>query len=77
MPSKQISSIGLLIVSEMTENPLEKYVQFWFRETLLINFRLASVIVLVAPNMAELQVFRIQCYFSYTESREAFTEKKC
>ena len=59
MPSKRISGIGLFIVSEMTEKPMEKYVQFWFPETLLINFRLASVIVLVAPNMAELQVFRI------------------
>ena len=59
MPSKRISSIGLFIVSEMTENPMEKYVQFWFREMLLINFGLASVIVLVAPKVAELQVFQI------------------
>ena len=59
MPLKQISSIGLFIVSEMTENPVDKYVQFWFPETLLINFRLLSVIVSVAPNVAVLQVFRI------------------
>ena len=52
MPSKRISSIGLFIVSEMTENPME-------REMLLINFRLASVNVLVAPNVAKLEVFRI------------------
>ena len=59
MPLKQISSIGLFIVSEMTENLVDKYVQFWFPETLLINFRLLSVIVSVAPNVAVLQVFRI------------------
>ena len=67
MPLKRISSIGLFIVSEMTENPMEKYVQFWFRETMLINFGLASVIILVAPSVAVLQImqiFQILSYFS-------------
>ena len=59
MPLKQISSIGLFIVSEMTENPMEKYVQFWFHETMLINFGLASVIISVAPNMPVLQIMQV------------------
>ena len=32
------SSIGMFIVSEMTENPTAKYEKFWFRASLLINF---------------------------------------
>ena len=43
------SSIGMFIVSEMTENPTAKYEKFWFRASLLINFRSAGVVVSVAP----------------------------
>ena len=32
------SSIGMFIVSEMTENQTAKYEKFWFRASLLINF---------------------------------------
>ena len=35
MLSKRISSIGMFIVSEMTENPTAKYEKFGFRESLL------------------------------------------
>ena len=67
MLSKQISSIDMFIMSEMTQNPTTKYVIFWFCATLLINFGRESVIILGAPNLAVLQimqVFRIQCHFS-------------
>ena len=39
MLSKHISSIGLFIVSEMTENPTAKNGKVWCCATLLINFR--------------------------------------
>ena len=62
------SSIGMFIVSEMTENPTVKYENFWFRASLSVNFGRATVVVSVAPiNLAVLQsmqVFQIQCYFS-------------
>ena len=45
MLSKRISSIGMFIVSEMTENPTTKYVKYWFRATLLINFGRSGIIV--------------------------------
>ena len=54
MLSKRISSIGMFIVSEMTENPTAKYKKFWFRASLLINCGCASVVVSVAPNLAVL-----------------------
>ena len=65
---KANSSIGMFIVSEMTENATVKYEKFWFCASLLINFGRTSVVVSVAPlNLTVLlimQVFRIQCYFS-------------
>ena len=54
MLSKRISRIGLSIVSEMTENATAKYVKFWFRATMLINFGRSSVIVPVARILAAL-----------------------
>ena len=48
MLSKRISSIGMFIVSEMTENLAEK---FWFRASL---FGFESVVVSVAPYLAVL-----------------------
>ena len=57
MLHKRISSIGLFIISEMRENPTVKYAKYWFHATLLINFK--SVIVLVAPYMAVLQVMEV------------------
>ena len=59
MLSKRISSIGLSFVSEITENPTAKYVKFWFRATLLINFGRSSVIVLVARNLAMLEIMQL------------------
>ena len=56
MISKNISSISFFIVSKMTENPMAKYVKFWFHATLLINFGCSSVIVSVACNLAVLQI---------------------
>ena len=53
------SSIGMFIVSEMTENPTAKYEKFWFRASLLINFRLTSVVFSVAPNLAVLQITQV------------------
>ena len=54
------SSIGMFIVSEMTENPTAKYEKFWFRASLLINFRSAGVVVSVAPmNLAVLQIMQV------------------
>ena len=57
-------SIGMFIVSEMTENPTAKYEKFWFRASLLIiTFERVSVVVSVAPiNLAVLEImhfFRI------------------
>ena len=53
------SSIGMFIVSEMTENPTAKYEKFWFRASLLINGR-ASVVVSVAPiNLTVLQIMQV------------------
>ena len=46
MLSKRISSIGMFIVSEMTENLWAKYEKFWFRASL---FGFESVVVSVAP----------------------------
>ena len=40
----------------MTENPTAKYVRFWFRATLLINFGCSSIIILVACNLAVLKI---------------------
>ena len=57
MLHQRISSIGLFIISEMRENPTVKYVKYWFHVTLLINFK--SVIVLVAPYLAVLQVMEV------------------
>ena len=54
MLSKRISSIGMFIVSEMTENPTAKYEKFWFRASLLINCGFETVVVSVAPNLAVL-----------------------
>ena len=51
MLSKRISSIGMFIVSEMTENLWAKYENFWFRASL---FGFESVVVSVAPNLAML-----------------------
>ena len=49
------SSIGMFIVSEMTENPTGYDEKFCFRASLLINFGRASVVVSVAPiNLAVL-----------------------
>jgi len=42
-----VSSIGLFIVSEMTENPTAKYEKFWFRATLLIDITWLCCIKLV------------------------------
>ena len=54
------SSIGMFIVSEMTENPTAKYEKFWFRASLLINFGRASVVVPVAPiNLTVLQIMQV------------------
>ena len=54
------SSIGMFIVSEMTENPTAKYEKFWFRASLLINFGRASVVVSVAPiNLTVLQIMQV------------------
>ena len=51
------SSIGMFIVSEMTENPTAKYEKF--RASLLINGR-ASVVVSVAPiNLTVLQIMQV------------------
>ena len=48
------SSIGMFIVSEMTENPMGN-MKFWFCASLLINFGRASVVISVAPiNLAVL-----------------------
>ena len=59
------SSIGMFIVSEMTENLTAKFEKFWFRASLSSNFGRASVVVSVAPiNLAVLQImqlFRIYC----------------
>ena len=55
MLSKRVSSIGLFTVSDMTGKPTAKYVKFWFRITLLINFGRSRVIVSVARNLAVLQ----------------------
>ena len=83
MLSKQILSISLSIVSEMTENPTAKYVKFCFRATLLIDFRRSSVIVSVVCKLAVLQfmhLFRISVISVKkkvaTEIQEEFTEKK-
>ena len=54
MLSKRISSIGMFIVSEMTENPTAKYEKVWFRASLLINCGFESVVISVAPNFAVL-----------------------
>ena len=54
MLSKRIPSIGMFIVSEMTENPTAKYENFWFRASLLINCGFESVVFSVAPNLAVL-----------------------
>ena len=51
MLSKRISSIGMFIVSEMTENPTAKYEKFWFRASLLINCGFECVVVSVVPNL--------------------------
>ena len=59
MLSKRISSISLFIVSEMTENPTAECVKFWFRATLLINLGCSSVNVLVACNLAVLQIMQL------------------
>ena len=54
------SSIGMFIVSEMTENPTVKYENFWFRVSLSVNFGRASVVVSVAPmNLAVLQIMQV------------------
>jgi len=53
------SSIGMFIVSEMTENPTAKYEKFWFRASLLTNFGLTSVVFSVAPNLAVLQITQV------------------
>ena len=45
MLSKRISSIGIFIVSEMTENPTAKYEKFWFPASLLINCGFESVVL--------------------------------
>ena len=66
MLSNRISSIGLFIVSEMTENQTEKYVKFWFRATLLINSVRASVIVSVALNLAVLQITAVCNFFGFS-----------
>ena len=54
MLSKRISSIGMFIVSEMTENPTAKYEKFWCRASLLINCGFECVVVSVAPHLAVL-----------------------
>ena len=54
MLSKRISSIGMFIVSEMTENLTAKYEKLWFRAGLLINCGFESVVLSVAPNLAVL-----------------------
>ena len=59
MRSKRISSIGMFVVSELTEKPMAKYVKFWFRATLLINFGRASVIFSIAPNLGVLQIMQV------------------
>ena len=51
MLSKRISSIGLFIMSEMTENPTMKNVKFWFCATLLISPGHASVYVSESCNL--------------------------
>ena len=66
----------------MKENPTAKYVKFWFRATLLINFERASVIVTVDPYLAMLQIMHV--FFGFrvisvknnmsTEIQEEFTE---
>ena len=48
MLSKRISSIGMFIVSEMTENPTAKYEKFWFPASLLINCGFESAVVSVS-----------------------------
>ena len=54
------SSIGMFIISEMTDNPTAKYENFWFRASLLINFRRASVVISVAPiNLTVLQIMQV------------------
>ena len=57
MLSKRISSIGMFIVSEMTENLWAKYEKFWFRAS-LFGFESVVVtivtVVTVAPNLAVL-----------------------
>ena len=58
--SQGYSSIGMFIVSEMTENPTAKYEKFWFRASLLINFGLTSVIFSVARNLAVLHVISVK-----------------
>ena len=64
---KRISSISLSFVSEMTENATAKYVKFWFRATLLINFGRSgsSVIVSVACNLAVLQIMQLFSDYAY------------
>ena len=54
IPSLTLSEsfFGETIISKMTENPTAKYIKFWFCATLLINLGCASVIILVAPNLA-------------------------
>ena len=70
MRSMRISSIGLFIVIEMAENPTAKYVKFWFRATLLINFVRASVIVSVGSILAVLQILGKVFGFSVTLVKE-------
>ena len=54
------SSIGMFIVSEITENRTSKYEKFSFRASPLINFGRASVVVSVAPiNLAVLQIMQV------------------
>ena len=62
MLSNRISSIVFFIMSVMTENPTAKDVKFWLRAILLINSAGASVIVLVARNLAVLQITAV-CNF--------------
>ena len=54
------SSIGMFIVSELTENPTVKYENFWFRASLSVYFGRANVVVSVAPmNWAVLQIMQV------------------
>ena len=54
------SSIGMFIMSEMTENPTVKYENFWFCASLSVNFGRVSVVVSVAPmNLAVLQIMQV------------------